>query len=61
MKHASPLTLTDLQERVQFVLRQWHTDSGALSPLASLHLYQQLRQRKQISEHEATNCHTCST
>jgi hypothetical protein len=50
-----PLTLAELQERVQGALRQWHNDTGAPSPFASLHLFQQLRQTEPVSEHEATN------
>jgi hypothetical protein len=52
---APPLTVEEVQEWVQIALRQWHNDPGALSPLASLHLYRQLRQAELISEHEATN------
>lgn len=50
-----PLTLNELQECVQGALRQWHNDTGAPSPLASLHLFQQLRIAEPVSEHEATN------
>lgn len=55
MDHPPQLTLTEMQERVQTALRQWHVDTGAHSPLAPLYLYQQLRRTELISEHEATN------
>ena len=55
MDPAPQLTLADMQERIQTALRQWHSEPGATSPLAPLHLYQQLRRADSISEHEATN------
>jgi hypothetical protein len=55
MNHPHQLTLEELQNRIKDALRQWHTDTGESSPFAPLHLFQQLRHRNQISEHEATN------
>ena len=52
---ASQLDIDEVQAQVQRALRQWHADPGAPSPLASFHLYQQLRQQELIGEHEATN------
>ena len=49
------ISLTEVQERVQAALRQWHSDAGGPSPLAPFHIYQRLREAELVSEHEATN------
>lgn len=55
MKSPTKLTFAELRKQVQLALRQWHSTSKRTSPLASLRIYQQLRQKEMTSEHEVTN------